>query len=171
MGLPSLEVAHFGKRRVADNLPDSVAQRGARHWRSVGRARCWARDSAAARAVDAPRELIEDACQRAWTILSRRQPDRVAIFAWLHVVAIHDGYRLSRAERSDAHLGDLDHGDGWDAVIAERVTIDDAVEARRALRCLAELPDRQRRDLSLRVAGSAMPRSARSPAAARTPKV
>ena len=38
---------------------------------------------AVARAVNAPRELIEDACQTAWTILLRRQPDRASIFAWL----------------------------------------------------------------------------------------
>jgi DNA-directed RNA polymerase specialized sigma24 family protein len=38
-------------------------------------------------------------------------------------------------------------------VIADGRTIDDAIEARRALRRLAELPERQRQDLSLRVAG------------------
>jgi hypothetical protein len=107
---------------------------------------------AVARAVKAPRELIEDACQSAWTILLRSQPDRGAIFAWLRVVAIHEAYLLSAADR-DAHLEDLDHSDGWDAVIADCVSIDDALEARRALRRLAELPARQRQDLSLRIAG------------------
>jgi DNA-directed RNA polymerase specialized sigma24 family protein len=58
----------------------------------------------------------------------------------------------SAAERG-AHLEDLGHSQGWDAVIAERVTIDDALEARRALQSLAGLPERQRQDLSLRVAG------------------
>jgi len=107
---------------------------------------------AVARAVHAPREVIEDACQTAWTILLRSQPERGAIFAWLRVVAIHQAYRLSAADRG-AHLEDLDHGEGWDAVIADHVSIDDALEARRALRRLAELPERQRQDLSLRVAG------------------
>ena len=107
---------------------------------------------AVARAVNAPRELIEDACQTAWTIMLRSQPDRAAIFAWLRVVAIHEAYRLSAADRG-AHLEDLGHGEGWEGVIADRVSIDDTVEARRALRRLAELPDRQRQDLSLRVAG------------------
>lgn len=46
---------------------------------------------AVARAVNAPRELIEDACQTAWTIMLRRQPDRTTIFAWLRVVAIPRG--------------------------------------------------------------------------------
>jgi RNA polymerase sigma factor (sigma-70 family) len=107
---------------------------------------------AVARAVNAPRELIEDACQTAWTIMLRSQPDRYAIFTWLRVVATHEAYRLSRAHRTP-HLEDIDHSEGWDAVIADRVTIDDTLEARRALERLAELPPRQRRDLALRVAG------------------
>jgi len=109
-------------------------------------------ERAVARAVNAPRELIEDACQTAWTIMLRSQPDRTAIFAWLRVVAIHEAYRLSAADRG-AHLEDLAPSQGWDAGIADPVTIDDAIEARRALRSLAALPARQRQDLSLRVAG------------------
>ena len=54
---------------------------------------------AVARAVRAPRELIEDACQTAWAILLRTQPDRYAIFAWLRVVAIHEAYRLAAIDR------------------------------------------------------------------------
>ena len=46
---------------------------------------------AVARAVNAPRELIEDACQTAWTMLLRNQPDRYAIVA---------GYVSSRSTRS-----------------------------------------------------------------------
>ncbi len=107
---------------------------------------------AVGRVVNAPRELIEDACQTAWTIMLRNQPDRTAIFAWLRVVAIHEAYRLSAAGRG-AHLEDLGQGEGWEAIIADRTTIDDAIEARRALRRLAELPNRQREDLTLRVAG------------------
>jgi DNA-directed RNA polymerase specialized sigma24 family protein len=38
-------------------------------------------------------------------------------------------------------------------VIPGRVTLDDAIEARRALRLLAGLPTRQREDLSLFIAG------------------
>jgi RNA polymerase sigma factor (sigma-70 family) len=115
-----------------------------RHHRSLQRA--------VARAVNAPRELIEDACQTAWTVMLRSQPDRRAIFTWLRVVAIHEAYRLSRIHRTP-RLEDLDHSEGWDAVIAHHVMIDDTVEARRALERLADLPPRQRRDLALRVAG------------------
>lgn len=57
---------------------------------------------AVARAVNAPRELIEDACQTAWAILLRNQPERYAVFAWLRVVAIHEAYRLSSIERRQA---------------------------------------------------------------------
>lgn len=39
--------------------------------------------------VRAPHELIEDACQTAWTILLRNQPDRRSIFGWLRVVVNH----------------------------------------------------------------------------------
>ena len=106
-----------------------------------------------ARAVNAPAELIEDACQSAWAILLRRQPDRARLFGWLYTVAIHEAYRLSQTELRDAHLEDLGRGEGWDTLIADRVTIDTAIEARRALTLLARLPERQREYLSLRVAG------------------
>ena len=108
---------------------------------------------AVARVVNAPRELIEDACQNAWTILLRRQPERSSIFAWLRVVAIHEAFQLCRRDQRDAHLEDLCHGDGWDALIACDATIDSAVEARQALRLVAQLPERQRDDLSLLIAG------------------
>ena len=77
---------------------DETADLYRRHHRHLQRA--------VARVVNAPRELIEDACQTAWTIMLRSQPDRAAIFAWLRVVAIHEAYRLSAAERG-AHLEDL----------------------------------------------------------------
>jgi RNA polymerase sigma factor (sigma-70 family) len=115
--------------------------------------RCYQRDllRAVSRVVDAPLELIEDACQNAWTIMLGRQPDRVCIFAWLRVVAVHEAYRLCRARQRESHLEDLDRG--WEAFIAGGTTIDDLVEARQALRLLARLPARQREDLALLVAG------------------
>jgi DNA-directed RNA polymerase specialized sigma24 family protein len=111
-------------------------------------------ERAVARIVSAPRELIEDACQSAWAILLRSQPDRVAIFAWLRVVAIHEAYRLSAIQRRDAHLDRLTSENGsWQEVIADPRTLDALVEAREALRLLAGLPERQRDDLALLVAG------------------
>jgi RNA polymerase sigma factor (sigma-70 family) len=102
-------------------------------------------ERAVARAVNTPRELIEDACQTAWAILLRSQPERYAIFAWLRVVAVHEAYRLSAAERREARLEHLAGDD-------ER-SLDVALEAREALRALASLPDRQRDDLALLIGG------------------
>jgi DNA-directed RNA polymerase specialized sigma24 family protein len=41
----------------------------------------------------------------------------------------------------------------WDADIADAFSIDDILEARESLKILANLPDRQRADLTLLVAG------------------
>jgi hypothetical protein len=60
-----------------------------------------------ARAVRAPNDLIEDACQTAWAILLRAQGDRCAMTAWLRVVAIHEAYRLARRR---GVLSELDLG-------------------------------------------------------------
>jgi DNA-directed RNA polymerase specialized sigma24 family protein len=111
-------------------------------------------ERAVARVVNAPRELIEDACQSAWAILLRSQPDRFAISAWLRVVAIDEAYRLSAIDRRDARLERLRSEDGdWHDVAADPRSLDDAVEALEALRVLASLPERQRDDLALKIAG------------------
>ena len=108
---------------------------------------------AVAHAINGSNALIEDACQTAWTILLRNQPRRASVFGWLYVVAVHEAYRLSRIERRDAHLEDLALDCDWEQVLAERRTLEDQLEALEALRALANLPDRERRDLMLRVAG------------------
>jgi RNA polymerase sigma factor (sigma-70 family) len=109
---------------------------------------------AVARAVSAPHELIEDACQTAWTILLRNQPDRRSIFAWLRVVAIHEAYRLSTLRRREPcpERPRSDESD-WTETIADSHSLDDAIEALHALRALASLPERQRQDLTLKIAG------------------
>lgn len=108
---------------------------------------------AVAHAVNAPRELLEDACQNAWTIMLRAQPDRVSIFGWLYVVATREAFRLCERERRHIHLETLLPDGSWDAVIADAFSIDDILEAREALEILATLPDRERADLTLLVAG------------------
>src|SRR5215207_3889120 len=108
---------------------------------------------AVAHVVHAPRELIEDACQTAWAVLLRTQPDRYAVFAWLRVVAIHEAYRLSAIERRTTRLASprADHRDVED-LVADPHSLDDAIHALEALRALALLPERQRTDLTLKVA-------------------
>ena len=113
----------------------------------------WTLVRVVARLISAPDELFEDACQAAWVILLHRQPERSAIFAWLRVVAVHEAYRLWRAEQGVGYLEDLDAVDGWEAVIPAPMTIDDLVEVHQTLELLAELPERQRDDLALLVAG------------------
>jgi len=106
---------------------------------------------AVAHAVNAPRELIEDACQNAWTIMLRAQPQRRSIFGWLYVVATREAFRLCERDRRHLHLEAI--SPTWDAVISDAFSIDDILEAREALAILAGLPDRQRADLTLLVAG------------------
>lgn len=108
---------------------------------------------AVAHAVNAPRELIEDACQNAWTIMLRTQPDRTSIFGWLYVVASREAFRLCERERRNLHLETMLPDGSWDAVIADAFSIDDILEAREALTILAGLSERQRADLTLLVAG------------------
>jgi RNA polymerase sigma factor (sigma-70 family) len=106
------------------------------------------------RHVNAGAALIEDACQHAWLQLLRHQPDRASVFPWLYVVAVHEAYRLSTLERRETHLEALAPDSAWETFIpGSRVTLEDQLEALEALRALAGLPDRQRRDLALFVAG------------------
>src|SRR3954447_20076481 len=108
---------------------------------------------AVAHAVNAPRELIEDACQNAWAILLRAQPDRTSIFGWLYVVATREAFRLRDREHRHVHLEAMFPAGSCDAVIADAFSIDDILEAHEALEVIASLPARQRADLALLVAG------------------
>ena len=109
---------------------------------------------AVGRSIDASDELIEDACQSAWTVLLRCQPERTpALFAWLRTVAIHRALRLVRQERRDARLEDLPGDEGWERLIGACWSLELAIEARRALALVAALPPLQRDDLVAVVAG------------------
>ena len=109
---------------------------------------------AVARVVRAPRELVEDACHTAWATLLCTQPERYAIFAWLRVVAVHEAHRLAAIDRRARHLERLNiDGHSWQELIADPRTLDETVAALEALRTLASLPERQRNDLTLKVAG------------------
>jgi DNA-directed RNA polymerase specialized sigma24 family protein len=132
-------------RRVRSSPYGDEDQLYRRHHRDLHRA--------VAHAVDAPRELIEDACQNAWAILLRAQPARTLIFGWLYVVATREAFRLCERERRHNHLEAMFPAGTWDAVIADVSSLDDVLEAREALDILAGLPDRQRADLTLLAAG------------------
>jgi DNA-directed RNA polymerase specialized sigma24 family protein len=82
----------------------------------------------------------------------RTQPDRGSIFGWLYVVATREAFRLSERDRRHLHLDGMLPGT-WDAVIADAFSIYAILEAREALEILAALPERQRTDLTLLVAG------------------
>ena len=84
---------------------------------------------AVAQAVDAPGEVIEDACQNAWTILLRVQPERTSIFGWLYVVATREAIGLCEREHRHVHLEAMLLAGTWDAVIADAYSIDDSLEA------------------------------------------
>lgn len=108
-------------------------------------------ERAVARSVRAPHELIEDACQMAWTTLICTQPERHSTFAWLRRVAINEAYRLSDIDRRNARL-DQPTGERHTGATDPR-DLDDRLRAREALHALAMLPERQRRDLALHAAG------------------
>jgi DNA-directed RNA polymerase specialized sigma24 family protein len=105
-------------------------------------------------AVNAPLELIEDACQDAWASLLRAKPDCTSIFGWLFDVAAREAYRLCEEERQCTHLDAAIPARSCEPAIADQCSsMDDIIEAREALVILAGLPDRQRDDLALVVAG------------------
>jgi DNA-directed RNA polymerase specialized sigma24 family protein len=134
-----------GEGRPAAASGGEAAELYRRHHRNLQRA--------VSDAVNAPRELIEDACQNAWTILLRAKPTCMSTFVWLYGVATREAYRLREAERRYTHLQDILPTRSCEALIADAFCIDDILEAREALGILASLPDREREDLTLVVAG------------------
>jgi RNA polymerase sigma factor (sigma-70 family) len=111
-------------------------------------------ERAVADVVKADPELIADACQTAWAVLLRTQPDRDKVFAWLRVVAIHEAYRLSAIARRDSPLERF-AGENGGAVDprSDPKSFDVLLEAREALGRLAALPERERVDITLLVSG------------------
>ena len=78
------------------------------------------------------------------------------------VVATREAFRLSDRERRHLRLEATLPDGAWEAVIADEFSIDDVVEAREALEILATLPERQRADLTLQVAGFSYKRDRRA---------
>jgi RNA polymerase sigma factor (sigma-70 family) len=98
--------------------------------------------------VNAPEQVVEDACSNAWLQLLRYQPGRTNIFAWLRTVAIREAWRAAERERREVKL------DRLPALRDPHATpLEQQLAARDALALLASLPERQRRYLTLLVAG------------------
>lgn len=114
-------------------------------------------------APGAAEAVVEDACLFAWLALLRCQPERDHVRGWLCVVARREARRqhararrvlsLDVAARVDGQSGDQAEAGPLVERIAGRGTVEDAHAAREALRALAALPDRQRRYMTLHVAG------------------
>jgi DNA-directed RNA polymerase specialized sigma24 family protein len=82
----------------------------------------------------------------------RAQPTAGQSFGWLYVVATREAFRLCERDRRHLHLEAM-LPEAWDAEIADAFSMEDILEAREALEILAALPERQRADLTLLVAG------------------
>lgn len=101
------------------------------------------------RAAGVSDQAAEDACSFAWMQLLRYQPDRPTVFAWLVTVAVRNAWRTGRSTRG---VDSLDAIGDWEQLLGEDVAAA-ALDARAALRDLAALPDRQRRYLTMHIAG------------------
>jgi RNA polymerase sigma factor (sigma-70 family) len=109
-----------------------------------------------ARDVTARRQVIEDACAYAWAELLARQPERTSIVGWLRVVARHEGIRLVQVDRATVSLSGVAEDSALTAVWSTgrpTTTHEQYRAALEALAALAELPERKRTFLTLKVAG------------------
>lgn len=91
---------------------------------------------------------------------------------WLKTVAVHEAYRLHHADHASVSWQVVTGGDeNADACTSARLhqmsedRLEGQLEARRALRALADLPDKQRAYLSLKAAGFRLTRSGSWPVA------
>jgi len=114
------------------------------------------------RDVNTSDATVEDAVSFAFLQLCRTPPERGdSLSAWLRVVARHEALRDDRRQRRTVSLDAPPPGQ--DEQTGERMNLADrlpapvdtelAVEAREALRALADLRWRRRRVLALKVAG------------------
>jgi DNA-directed RNA polymerase specialized sigma24 family protein len=60
---------------------------------------------AVSHAVNAPPDVIEDACQTAWAALLRCTVERATVFAWLRIVAIHEAWKHAARTRTETPAG------------------------------------------------------------------
>jgi hypothetical protein len=95
---------------------------------------------------------VEDACASTWLILVAKQPAcGERIFGWLCATALHEAYRLLRAERREPPSELYDERPAF--VPPGRDDPETALEAKRALSALASLRERQRLYMAWQVGG------------------
>jgi len=105
--------------------------------------------------VDAPREVVEDACHHAWAKLINHSEriNRETALSWLITTAVRQAWKLERRDRREASL---------EAAVEERGELPlpsrlpgpaDRAEMRERLAELERLSERQRQMVWLRAAG------------------
>jgi RNA polymerase sigma factor (sigma-70 family) len=105
--------------------------------------------------VRASDQVIEDACQFAWSrlVFHADRVRREAALSWLATTAIHEAFKLVRRDRRECSLDDeLEHGGGSEL----RSSIpppDELLEQRERLALVRSLPERQQRMLWLHALG------------------
>jgi len=92
------------------------------------------------------RELAEDAAGLAWLQLLRTRPTGDRLVGWLYTVAKHEAFNLVARTRREVPV---DHT----ALIATVRELDESIDARDALRVIADLKPQQRLVLWLRAEG------------------
>jgi RNA polymerase sigma-70 factor (ECF subfamily) len=108
-----------------------------------------------ARKVNAPRAVIDDACQFAWTrlVIHARRVDRETVVGWLVSTATREGLKQARRALRDVSLErELDE-EGELSVAAREPGPDELAEWRARLDLVRALPVRQQRVLWLKAMG------------------
>src|SRR5512133_3653324 len=104
--------------------------------------------------VSARPQVIEDACAFAWAELLARQPERTSIVGWLRIVARREAIRLARHDRVTVPISAVDVDCLPRRSLSTSCPAADAAEhsfALDALAAVADLPERKRTFLSLKV--------------------
>ncbi len=92
------------------------------------------------------RELAEDACSLAWLQLVRLQPTGDGVVGWVYTVAKHEAFVLLARTRREMAVEEL-------PPIADATDLAAVIDARDALRLIAQLKPQQRQVLQLRAEG------------------
>ena len=98
-----------------------------------------------ARNIDAPPDVIEEACQIAWSRLHACGGEPQSAFGWLATTAQRETLRLLRQRDRDLRLDDPEHGAAIIQLPARTSSPDRLTEFRERLAEIHQLPVRQQR--------------------------